>query len=466
MARDVPARLHGHHVFRQAHVAANVETLLRDGPTLHPRTYNADVVGVFDLPLYQLAVAGLARVTGAPPLALARIASLVIFALTIAVLGALLRATAVPWPQRVVALALFATAPLNLFYDVAPMEDGLAVLLSYLSLRAFVSWTRGRAAGAWLEMVGTGMVAALIKPPVYLGVFVAVAWCWSRGPRASRRAMLAYVAAIGVAVAAFLAYSLTADASAQELVQGSPLDRLQPAYWAAIGRTTLAFVLNPVTFGLALIGLAATARRRAAHDALYVGLALGSAVTVLAFFSRFRWHDYYQLPLVFPLAFFAASGFHHLLLYVRAGRALRTVAFTLLAAVCVVWTRAGYAELARSEWVDAQAAAGEWLENQTTARDFIVYLVDGPERDYSPAFLYFASRDGYNLWRPAELTRPKLAEIRAIFGTRYRRILLFCPQPLARAAGARLRALGAPVVAEGEAGRLYDLTAEPEAVGY
>jgi hypothetical protein len=272
--------------------------------------------------------------------------------------------------------------------------------------------------------------------------------------------MAVYVALVALAVAVFLAYSLSADASAQELVQGSPLDRLRPALWAEIGRTTLTLVLNPVTFALAVAGVAMELRRRSRRGSLYAGLLIGSVLTVVSFFSRFRWHDYYQLPLVFPLAYFAAMGMHHLLLRRRARPAAQTVVLVVVAVVCLVWTRRGYAELGRSAWVEEQATAGQWLQGQTASGDFILYLVDGPERDYSPAFLYFARRDGYNLWRPEELSRGKHDEIRSTYGPRYRRLLLFCPRGLARAAGPRLRALAPPIVGEGDAGRLYDVSGD------
>jgi hypothetical protein len=458
MAHDVPAPLHGHHVFRQAHVAANIDKMLADGPSLHPRTYNADVVGVFDFPLYQLGVAALAKATGAAPLATARAVSLLVFAATLVVLASLLRATGVTRVTRHVALALFAAAPLVLFYGVAPIEDGLALLMSYVSLRAFASWARRPSAGAWTVMAGAGMLAALIKPPIYLDGFVAVVWCWSFGRRRGPRWMAGYAALVALAVAVFLAYSLTADRSAQELVQGSALDRLRPALWAEIGGTTLTLVLNPVTAALAAYGAAVELRRRTRRGSLYAGLLVGSALTVLAFFSRFQWHDYYQLPLVFPLAYFAAAGVHHLLLRRRQRPLAHVVVLTMLTVACLAWTRRGYAELARSAWALEQSAAGEWLQAQTASGDFILYLVDGPERDYSPAFLYFARRDGYNLWRPEELTRAKLDEIRGAYGPRYRRLLLFCPRGLARAAGPRLRSLGAPIVGEGDAGRLFDVS--------
>jgi len=52
----------GSHVFRQSHVASNIEKFVERGLSLRPATYNENVpFSAFDLPLCQLAVASVCR---------------------------------------------------------------------------------------------------------------------------------------------------------------------------------------------------------------------------------------------------------------------------------------------------------------------------------------------------------------------------------------------------------------------
>ena len=97
---NLDAPLHGSHLFRQAHVAANIEKYLQDGLSMHPRTYNRDVpLVLYDFPLYQLTAALAARLTGGDPLLVARVLSTLCFGLTLAALSTLMARTRVAGPK-------------------------------------------------------------------------------------------------------------------------------------------------------------------------------------------------------------------------------------------------------------------------------------------------------------------------------------------------------------------------------
>ena len=109
--------LHGEHVFRQTHVAGNIEKFLAHGISLRPETYNQDVPGaLFDFPLYPWIVAALCRVSGSPPVPAARAVNVAVLALTLVTLAGLWRRTGALPAQRLFGLVFFAYAPLTLFY--------------------------------------------------------------------------------------------------------------------------------------------------------------------------------------------------------------------------------------------------------------------------------------------------------------------------------------------------------------
>jgi hypothetical protein len=149
MVASLGTPLHGSHLFRQAHVAANIETYLRDGLSLHPRTYNRDVpLVLYDFPLYQLTAAVAARLTGGDPLLIARVLSTLCFGLTLATLSTLMARTGVAQAQRALATVFFAYASLDLFYFETPLVDTLGAG----GRRSYEA--RARGVGAGRELAG------------------------------------------------------------------------------------------------------------------------------------------------------------------------------------------------------------------------------------------------------------------------------------------------------------------------
>jgi hypothetical protein len=470
MLGELREPLRGEHTFRQAHVAANIEKYLEHGLSLRPETYNVDVPGaLFDFPAYQLAVAWVCRAFGLPPLPTARGLNVALFALTLGVAARLLAATGATASERALSLAFFAWSPLNLFFWATPFVDPLAVLASLASLLGYVRWERGRA-GGYAAMLGAGVLATLLKNPLYFPFFAAIAW--ARVRRRGLRALVApafaaFALSLAAAVVLFKLYSNHVNQSGAFLMPaeaeayfGTLHDRLRRKYWRAL-LASLAAKLLPAAAGLvALAGLTVFVRRaRRRWRALGVGLAVGVAVTLLLFFGRHREHDYYQLPFVFPAALFAGYGSQRLLVAAAASRRraavwLARAGVGALLAVTALSAHATWREMLDTPGSAELRARGEWLQRHTRRGDFVAVVVGTDARNWDPSHLYFAQRDGCNLAR-SEVTAAMLADLWRHAHAGHRRLFVFVPWPQRQALTGRLEALGARLERAGDLGDLY-----------
>jgi hypothetical protein len=464
MVSGLTAPIGGSHVFRQAHVAANIDEYVHEGLSWRPSTYNRDVpFAAFDFPLYQLTVAAVCRLVPVDPLLAARVASLLCWIAALVLLDRLLAdAGTRRWP-RLASLALFACSPLTLFYYQAPMVDGLAVVLSLLSLWGYVATTRGGGGtGAVAALLAGAFLSTLIKSPVYLPVFLAILWhrARSQGVRSlARPDTVALVVTAGLAVLCFKAWWMLVNASREVWTPyerrhyfGTLAERFSAPAWHPVLADLLHLVTNPVLAVLAVGGTLCWLRRgRGSLAPLFTGLLLGCGVTLLVFFDRFPPHNYYQLPFVFPVAFFGAQGLERLRVLARAGRRFRRpwwgvarLAVPLVALVTAAWSWNGFRELnTSSHVVEAIRNRGEWIREHTNPDDYVIYVFEGTTDDWNPAYLYFARRTGYDLPR-SEATPARLAEVGAQAPRRFRRVLVFTSQLELRFA---LASLGAQSVA-------------------
>jgi len=449
MLAGMGAPLGGSHVFRQSHVAANIDKFVEDGLSLRPSTYNEDVpFSAFDFPLYQIGVASVCRLVPVEALQAARATSWLLLVVALLVLDRLLKQAGVRrWP-RVATLLLFACAPLNLFYFQAPMVDDLAVLLALVSLQQHVAAVRdrGNPLARWSVLL-FGFLSTLIKSPVYLPVFVALLWhrARTRGLRALARAdAIAYAGVTALGVVCFKVYWAVVNGSSGVLTAwerqhyfGSLSGRLSPAAWHPVLSDLLSYTTNPAIAVFAVGGVVWwTRRRRGPAAPVFPGLLVGCGVTLLVFFDLYPPHNYYQLPFVLPVAFFGAQGLEGLRVVARAGRrrtrpwwrpALAAVVVAVLATGFWSWT--GFRELATSSRAtEVLRARGEWVRARTEPQDYVIYVYAGAPNNWTPAYLYFARRDGRNLLA-AETTPARVAAIAAEAYGRFPRVLLFTVQP-------------------------------------
>jgi hypothetical protein len=473
LARSLTSEIYGNFYFRQAHVAANIELYLAHGLSLRPETYNLDIpYSLFDFPAYQLLVAALSRAADTPPLLTARLVSILTFLLSALVIERILAACRVSSLHRTLTVLFFSIAPLNLFYFQCPMPDCLAVASSLVSLYGYVLWDSKppRKRLGLVLLLGGGVLATLIKNPVYLPFFAGIlahALMKHRATLFRRWEIVVFVLAIGASVVGFKVFSNRVnnvagffDTTETSDYFGPIADRADARSWRRILRVFTHETETPMAFFLTVLGAGLyAARSRSRYKALFLGLLIGIALTLLVFFNRFTWHDYYQLAFVFPLAFFAAYSLVHLKARVRGRLGRRTTAFALLlaGAAAIAWSVASLDLLETTPTAEIRTS-GEWIRDRTSPDDFVIYVVESEDlRDWNPVFLYFAKRFGYNVTtRRLEHHRETLPRLERRFATAGR-LLVFCPRaveprlaPLIESAKGDLFDAGAP-------GRLYRL---------
>jgi len=475
----------GDFYFRQAHVAANIEMFVRNGLSLVPATYNLDVpYAVFDFPLYQLVVASTCLMLGSDPLLTARVVNVAVFLFTVLLVDCLLARARMSRAHRMGTIFLFCFSPMNLFYSQTPLVDPLAVAFSLLSLYAFLRLEGEHGLDRALPLallLSAGALSTLIKSPVYLPVFVAVMAhaFWRRFERVRRYESLVYVIVIGGTVLALKTWSNRVngvtgffDASEPREYFGPLADRFDPESWDRIGGILLHDAANSVTLALAAVGVAIWAlRSRRRNRGLFLALLAGWMLTVLVFFNRFTWHNYYLLGFAFPLAFFGAYALDQARVLSRAWRKRErapvglpvSVAFAMVAGFTLVTSTTAARELADTP-TERIRLSGEFIRRSTSPDDFVVYLVESRDfRDWNPVFLYFAQRRGYNVTtRRVERHPAVLARLHARYGPSSRRFVVFCPS----GAGTRLATLvesqGARLLEADPSGRLYQITGEDD----
>jgi hypothetical protein len=462
MTARIDSPLQGHHLFRQAHVAANIDKFVALGPSLVPRTWNLDVpFSLFDFPAYQLLVAELCRRFAWSVLPAARAVNVLVFVLILLVYGLVLGRTRLPGAQRALALLLFASAPINVFYLSSPMVDGLALLAAAVSLWGWVKWEDAGQPGIYAMSLSAGVLATLVKNPVYLPTLLAILWLRFRA-RGFRGLLgpdlVLLVAALGASVLWFKLLSSAVNGQSELLSRwegeqyfGPPAERLDPASWGPVLFSLGLLALNPLTLTLALAGAGLAGWRGKAGHEVWLGLLLGSAVTLLVFFHRCRVHSYYLLPFVFPLAVASSHGLRRLTAWWRAriGRRSSQVLPAAVIGATLLSSWLGVRNMSIAEpWHESR---GNWIQRLTDPRDFVVYVVTEAEGNWNPEYLYFARRDGYNLWR-GRLTRHDLAGLYVRFAGSYSRLFIFSADAESDVA---LDALGAPAVAAERRRRLY-----------
>jgi len=160
-----------HQEFRQAQTA--LISYYIDEQSNFSWLYETPVVGkpwisiLLEVPVYEWSVVLLSRATGWSHLIAARTISLACFYLTLPVFYLLLGRLRLPHPRRLLALSLFLTAPLYIFYSRAFLMESMELLCCACFLLGFIR-TMDERRWYWLAftiIAGTG--AALIKSATF-----------------------------------------------------------------------------------------------------------------------------------------------------------------------------------------------------------------------------------------------------------------------------------------------------------
>jgi hypothetical protein len=399
------------HEFRQMQTALSVRYLMKDGLRLD---YPTPLLGKpwsipLEFPLYQAAVAVLARATSLPIEQAGRVVGLAFFYLMLPAAYLLLGRLGLAPPRRLLALCLVLASPVYLFYSRTVLIESTALCLSVWFLWGY--WTAlaqsSRLGGA--VALTCGALAAMVKlttfavflPPAAL---MAAIELWNRRPASGRgwrplAQMLGAALALGGGpFAAGIAWSHHADSvkalnplaglllsSAQAAWGvGGFSQRFAPGFWATIFSTWTDGVLGLV--GQTVLGIFALMPQPQSRWRFVLLLACFLAGP-LAFANFYFVHDYY----------FYESG---LFLLVAAGLALdRVLDASLLArparwAIVLVVIAAGFLTYARTYYTLIPGNATRTSElaralNLVTKADDVIIIYG---QDWNPLIPYFSGR--------------------------------------------------------------------------
>jgi 4-amino-4-deoxy-L-arabinose transferase-like glycosyltransferase len=416
----------GIHSWRQSDTAAVARNFLRDGlDLLYPRIdWSGDRPAAveMELPIYCAATAALALVTGSVPLA-GRLLAAIASTLTVYFLFRLVRLFA----DRRTALwsaAVYAVLPLNLYYGRAIMPEAWMLAASTIGLYAFALWSRsvppsapptvpptGTLPGRWdsfrspfhpllpltLSCLAISLAALLKLPALHLGL--PLLWlAWRRlGPRCLiSPAMWCYAACVFIPVLAWYLHAYHIGAQTGNSVGiwhsdkwGSLEPLLSPGWYydvflGKLSEDHLTWAgLIILLFGLAL------GRTRSRLRFFHVWT-LGALISIFIVPIGHRAHEYYQLPIVLPLAPFLGAAF--------AALQRRHLALVLLFLLPLLGLSA--ARYARYLKRESPARAPEYALalalRQVTQADDLVIIANGPLWG-DPTVLYSADRKGWAL---------------------------------------------------------------------
>ncbi|MEE8270948.1 MAG: DUF2142 domain-containing protein [Alphaproteobacteria bacterium] len=483
------------HDFRQTHVASNIEFYMANGLSIPSESYSRAMSDrVYDFPLYQHMVATLSRLFDGDPVVTGRLINVTCYLMLSAILFFLLSALEVKDTISVLSVWIVAISPLHTYYSTAVIPDNLAILFSFASLFFFVKDHRSPRP-AWryyVLFVGFGVLAALVKNPIYLPIVIATTmFLISRKDFATLLSIrfVAYLLVIGLTVVAFKVYSnhqnvgrFSTPRSEWIWYFGDLSERLQLGanLWLVKNLSEVATWPFLLIVPAGLVLFVKNERNFSRH--MMLGLATGSFVTVMLFFHLMFIHNYYLLPTTFIIAFFAAYALDRGVR--RLGDGLRRTRLRWRSHVRPEWTgsRADPALGARllepglmlaiivagtilangqriGQGPDWDAVnAGLFIANNTEDDALVFYIVDDDLLDpTNTKYLYFAKRTGDNVTSSEALQETWPDRVREALAT-HRPVYLF----VGRAHLALLDRLTAAVaghpVARGDHGVVYRVT--------
>ncbi len=325
--QDFNHDIDGMHTFRQSHVASNIELLMKDGIFSSPNMYaKNNSYKFFDYPLYQQIVAVLCNSFDTPVVQTGRVFNIIIYLLNSLIFWGILRIRC-KFSERVafVTILLYSVSPLSIFYERAIIPDNLAILLSFLSLWFFLGWDENGSKYSFSGMIVSGILASLIKPPIYFPVCITICFYFVMQHRFRQlysSKMVFFGALISTTIVTFKLYSNYINTGAlrtpvweYQWYFATLGARLDPNSYEILFQRLASEIVAPAIFILFLLGLGLFrfGKQHSHQRGVIIGLAIGGLVTPLLFFNVNLIHNYYQLPFVFISCFFAAYAWDRIL---------------------------------------------------------------------------------------------------------------------------------------------------------
>ena len=444
------ADLAGLHLFRQSHVASNIYYFIQNGISVSTEMFTKNMeYKIFDFPLYQQIVAILCNLLGTDLVLTGRIVNIFIYCVTYLVLYRIMVNCESNVRLMLSVLLFYSLSPLDIFYSRAILPDNLAILLGFQSLLCFLRWQQKKPSVIvnYLGMVLTGILATLIKNPVYLPILISIGvWFVFHGEyrRLYSVSMLFLLIVIAATVIVFKLYtnyvnvhSFSTPTWEYSWYFSNISERLRPiTYMRIIDRLFLEIVPPPVCLlcllGISLYGLNIRNRNEAA---LVIGLSAGAMVTMFVFLNVNSLHNYYQLPYVFIICFFAGYFVERFWVHLNKliMHSLRPVSRRILKGLwgIIFWGFilhvTQFYMLPRNE-PEALMTAGNFLQANTPPKSFLLYVIRR-ETYWDPSYLYYAKREGYNIGS-SQLNSSFIQDVIAKYKDDYESIYLYVPMAL------------------------------------
>jgi len=402
------------HGFRQTWTAWTAQLFHERGvDLLHPimPIFGPPFVLPSELPLFQ-ALGALVMTLGVPTDPAMRVAGLLTFVACAVALWLLARDIA-DRTTAYVAVALFVATPLALIWSRTSMIEYLALAAALGYCWAGLRWRDGRGVRWWVVALVLGLIAALVKPPTFVGLAIPLALARDRGERAGVVAWLRTrldprVVALGLvplaASYAWLAYgdAIKATEPAASFLQstgalwrayyyGTVADRLSAPLITRVSDELTDLAIGRYAIAFVVLGLVATLRGRRAS--IWAGVALSILLPIEIFWGAYTKHDYYFIAVTAGTALLGAAGI------VWAWRRSGTRTAHAVVAAVVIAAVAGSLAYDAGFWTRMYEPSVDDLGIRAAARqiaaatrpDDLVLLVG---YGYDPERLYYAQREG------------------------------------------------------------------------
>ena len=433
------------HAWRQYDTAA-VARNFAEGPfhILYPQIdWRGNSPGYVEseFPIYAAAVAALYRIFGVHEW-MGCALNVGVFALAAVILFALVRRV---YEEQAALYAVFfyGVLPLSFVFTRTFQPDALLSLASLAGVYYFWRWTE-EGSTARLAASGLGICAAiLIKPfSAYLGV-VALCLAFRKFGWALLRKSSLWIFAAATLLPPLLWYTHAARlwytyGNTFGVIAGPPgvwVPMAEPAWqWTAantIAWQVVALILTPA--GIILVAAGLARKREENHGPFAAWAAVFSAMVILGA-SRFQYHEYYLLPMVFLAAAWMGAGICALL----ETRRMRPEFARGVVAFLLVWLTASagleiYVELRHSSREEEARLFNARVERETEPDALVIFLrpfypgehyyhrqhrtAQGEFFSSYPRDFYLSHRKGFSL--DGELATPAMIETLRQRGARY-----------------------------------------------
>ncbi|MBF0287360.1 MAG: hypothetical protein HQM14_06025 [SAR324 cluster bacterium] len=426
--QDFSHNVDGSHIFRQTMMTSNIFHFIENGISLTTKLFTKNHTHkIFDFPIYQQLVTGIIVLFELEIVQAGRALNIFIYVLTTLVLYKILVFLDLKRQLIFIVLFLFSLSPLGIFYSRALIPDNLPVLLGFLSLFYFLKWDllKSNKIYHYTGMTATGILAALIKNPIYLPIVIAIIMYLAfnrRWKQLLSPAIITFLTTILMTVIFFRLYSNYVN-------QGDPFlsatwehywyfsnmqDRMNPLHYFALIKQYFRDVVPPPFLFFAIVGIFIYQKNYNNQSKyLFLGLLLGSIITILIFFNVMRRHNYYWIPYIFITCFFTGCCIDWFYSSLQGWLTKKTSRYRLMRwnqellcktiiprsmilvfiSLTVLLSYRFTITRVEQHW---QINAGMMINQNTPLNAMVIYVVSN-DAGWDPSYLYYARREGYNV---------------------------------------------------------------------